>query len=229
MDNNPNANGEKHGTERALGFTWCLWEKYQEAYVQNAANYDKNMFVIYSFDSLESFALLWKHTTYCSPAKLFYDLQNDISKKLVSPEEGGEEKIVDGLFLFKKGIEPKWEDPANSKGCTIWCELTALNGESIDQFWRDLVFAVIGQTFPFSDCVNGFRILDRMKKHKSVKFELWISCGLGAYKVGSEEYKANMKIIEEITAFAHKLVCRVQNTSIHSITKKEHFIANKVN
>lgn len=229
MDFNPNANDGGHSTERALGYTWCLWEKYQEAYVQTTTNYDKNLFIIYSFDSLEKLALLWKHTTYSTPSKLFYDMANEVSKKVVFNDEDSEEKIVDGLFLFRKGIQPKWEDPANERGCDIWCELSHLHAVEIDKFWHDIVFAVVGQNFPFSDYVNGFRILDRMKKHGSIKFELWISCGLGGHKVGSEEYIKNDKIIQAILEYTHQIVSRVKAISIYDITKKEHFVANKVN
>jgi len=229
MDKNPNAKNEGHITERALGNTWCLWEKYQEAYVQNATNYDKNMFIIYTFNSLEDFALLWKHTTYSTPSKLFYDLTYETTKKLINTDGDTEEKIVDGLFIFKQGIEPKWEDPANQRGCTIWLELLNLNAISINKFWKDVVFAIIGQNFPFSDYVNGFRILDRMKKHRSIKFELWLACGVGGLKVGSEEYTRNNKIINEIIDYTYMLVNRIQEISIHQITKKEHLVANKVN
>ncbi len=229
MDINPNDIDKEHSTERALGYNWCVWEKYQEPYVQNSANYDKNMFVIYSFDSLEKFARLWKYTTYSSPSRLFYDLEYDVGKKLVSSNKELDEKIVDGLFIFKMGIEPKWEDPANEKGCTIWCELLNLDAANIDKFWKDVVFAVIGQNFPFSDYVNGFRILDRMKKHRSVKFEMWISCGVDGCKTGSSEYTRNTEIVNKIIDYAHQLISRVQSISIYSITKKEHFVANKVN
>jgi hypothetical protein len=229
MDFNPNAKDEGHSAERALGYTWCLWEKYQEAFVQTTTNYDKNLFVIYSFDSLEKLALLWKHTTYSKPSKLFYDIANEVSKKVVLGEDEGEDKVVDGLFLFRKGIEPKWEDPANERGCDIWCELSQMNAAEIDKFWHDIVFAVAGQNFPFSDYVNGFRILDRMKKHGSIKFELWISCGLGGHKAGSEEFLRNEKIIQAILEHTHRIVSGVKALSIYQITKKEHFVANKVN
>lgn len=230
MDKNPNAKKDGRSTERKLAFAWCLWEKYQEAFVQNAANFDKNIHIIYAFDSLESFALLWKYTTYKRPSALFFDLENNMQKKFKVGEDGMEdEKVVDGLFLFKNGVYPKWEDEANIKGCSISCELHNLSPGKIDSFWQDIVFAVVGQDFPFSSCVNGFRLLDRMRKHQHMKFELWMSCGVGAYKPGSPEYNENNKRVSEIIAFTHALIYKTQEVSVHSLIKKEHFISSKVN
>lgn len=229
MDSDPKSTNEAHSTERTLGHSWVLWEKYQTAYIQNASNYQENIEQIYRFDTLEKFALLWKYTTYHQPSELFFDIESSATKKFRTDEQNAEEKIVDGLLLFKEGVIPKWEDPANHRGCSITCDLTGMPGVSIDQLWRDIVFNVIGQNFPFSDCVNGFRMLDRLKKHNLVKFELWMSCGTGAYKPESEAHKQNKKIVDAITDYTHKIINRTQEVPFYSIFKKEHFIASKVN
>ena len=91
------------------------------------------------------------------------------------------------------------------------------------------MFAVVGQNFPFSDYVNGFRVLDRMKKHKFVKFELWMSSGVGSHKAGSEEYKQNLKIMEAITSHAHAVLNRTSKISLYDLITKDHFVASKVN
>jgi hypothetical protein len=138
-------------------------------------------------------------------------------------------KIVDGLFMFKQGVEPKWEDALNQKGSDIWCELPGLDSASIDRFWRGLLFALIGENFPHHEYITGFRILDRMKKHRSIKFELWISCGLVGHRPGSEEYQKHQTIIDEITKYLHQIISLVTDISVHSIAKKEHSVVNKVN
>ena len=229
MDNNPNANRDPLATGRPLAHAWCLWEKYQEAYIQNSANYDKNLHVIYTYDTLEKFALLWKHTTYSRPSELFFDLDKDVMKKFRIDGEETEEKIVDGLFVFKKDIEPKWEDAANQRGCSISLDIYNLPAEGIDQLWRDMIFAVTGQNFPFSDNINGFRILDRLKKHNFIKFELWMCCGVSAYKPGPAEHKRNDEMVSAITEYTHELINRTHAISIYNLIKKEHFVANKVN
>lgn len=229
MDSDPNGEEKGHSTERKLGYSWCVWEKYQTAFIQNATNYQENIEKIYTFETLDKFAILWKYTTYSHPSDLFFDIETNATKKFRVSDEDPEEKIVDGLLLFRDGILPKWEDPANHKGCSISCDLNNMSGKSIDKVWKDILFAVIGQNFPFSDCVNGFRLLDRLKKHNLVKFELWMSCGTGAYKPESEAHKQNKKIVDAITEYTHTIINRTQEVAFHSIFKKEHYIASKVN
>ena len=229
MDSDPKSEGKGHSPERKLSQSWCVWEKYQTAFIQNASNYQENIEKIYTFETLDKFALLWKYTTYSQPSDLLFDIETNATKKFRISEEDSEEKIVDGLLLFKEGVLPKWEDPANHKGCSISCELSGMNGRSIDKLWKDILFAVIGQNFPFSDCVNGFRLLDRLKKHNLVKLELWMSCGTAAYKPESEAHKQNGEIVDAITKHAHTIISRTQEVPFHSIVKKEHFIASKVN
>ena len=50
--------------------------------------------------------------------------------------------------------------------------------------WRDLVFALAGNTFPFTDHVCGIRLIDRLKKFNVIKIELWIDAGTGKFKKG---------------------------------------------
>ena len=47
---------------------------------------------------------------------LFYD--GSTSKVVERPGKDGSPNdiAIEGLSLFKKGVEPKWEDPANSSG-----------------------------------------------------------------------------------------------------------------
>lgn len=82
-------------------------------------------------------------------------------------------------MLFKKGIEPIWEDPANASGGILNIQIEDLEDEaSIDLIWKNLTFALIGNTFPYSEHVNGFRFLDRLKKFKLIKLEVWLDVGL---------------------------------------------------
>jgi hypothetical protein len=43
-------------------------------------------------------------------------------------------------MLFRKGVEPKWEDPANESGGSFIVELKELNTSDIDLVWKTLVF-----------------------------------------------------------------------------------------
>lgn len=94
-------------------------------------------------------------------------------------------------MLFRKGVEPKWEDPANESGGSFIVELKDLTPDDIDLVWKNLVFKLTGNTFPFADLVTGFRLLDRMKKHNLLKLELWTKVGLAKHRTNTEEYKRN--------------------------------------
>lgn len=49
--------------------------------------------------------------------------------------------------LFKSGIEPKWEDPANSAGGEWRCALPPTRPENLDEYWVNTVLTVIGEGF----------------------------------------------------------------------------------
>jgi translation initiation factor 4E len=49
--------------------------------------------------------------------------------------------------LFKTGIEPKWEDPANGKGGQWTITLPPKMRKDVDQLWLFTLLACIGETF----------------------------------------------------------------------------------
>lgn len=226
MDNNPNKNGKGHMTERELVNNWCIWERYQTSYMQNKSNYLDSNKIIYNFCTIEQFASLWNNSTYDCCSKLFFDSKQNKIKKIQF--SNGEEKVVECLMMFKKGIEPKWEDPENHFGGSLIVELKDISSTELDSIWKNLMFTLVGNTFPFSECVNGFRLLDRIKKLKLVKLELWITTGLSAYKKTDPKYQNNYEIKEKILIGLKNLICRTVNISEYSIIFKDHYTANKV-
>jgi hypothetical protein len=80
-------------------------------------------------------------------------------------------KVV-AFSVFKKGIRPEWEDPANSKAS----EWTSQNIEiDIDSHWENLVLALLGQTLEEGDEICGGRVVDRSKaKAVGYRLELWL-------------------------------------------------------
>jgi hypothetical protein len=142
--------------------------------------------------------------------------------------DSGEENIVECLMLFKRGIEPKWEDPANQYGGSLIVELKETTNDQLDEIWKNIVFALIGHNFPFSECVNGFRLLDRIKKLDLVKFEIWINKGLSSYKKTDPIYQKNYEIKEAITKRMKDVISKTVTISEYSIIYKDHYTANKV-
>ena len=79
-------------------------------------------------------------------------------------------------MIFKNGVEPKWEDPANQVGGSFILEYLLqpdTSQDDIDCLWRRIVFSIVGNSFPYADQVTGFRFMDRIKKFNTLKIELW--------------------------------------------------------
>lgn len=112
-------------------------------------------------------------------------------------------KVISGLSIFRRGIRPEWEDERNRHGANLTCRKT-LFLDVADQYWENLVLAVIGGTLEVSlnearpvvsaegevgsassairravvaeGLICGCRIVDKSQKGKSiVRFELWLS------------------------------------------------------
>ena len=219
MITNVNVNNE-------LMSEWCIWERYQTSFAQKKDNYKQSNKIIFTFSDLSSLAEIWKNTPYNTPSKIFFNPDQKKIRKLVLND--GSEKIVECLMLFKKGVQPSWEDPANHFGGSLIVELEQLKGDELDVTWKNLIFALIGHSFPLCEHVTGFRMLDRVKKFGLIKLELWIGTGLSKYKKVSEEYKKNYDIREKISMALKNLVGKTRNISVHSIIFKDHYTVNKV-
>lgn len=62
----------------------------------------------------------------------------------------------DGIyFLMRDHITPRWEDPANAKGC-LWS--FKIKRESIKEAWNELCIRIVGETFTRSLEVNGISV-----------------------------------------------------------------------
>lgn len=83
-------------------------------------------------------------------------------------------KEIKALGIFKKGIQPQWEDAQNEHGCQLDA-LKPLNSEAIDVNWENLVFGLVGETFDEDDNICGARLVFSQKKGKmGYKLEIWL-------------------------------------------------------
>ena len=74
--------------------------------------------------------------------------------------------------LFKKGVFPDWEDPANHGG-GCWYVRQYFPAKFLDHYWQSLVRAVVDEQINV-DNINGIRIDDKSKyKHPVYKIEIW--------------------------------------------------------
>lgn len=104
---------------------------------------------VYTFDSVEGFWCLYnniKAPSQLQPSATYY--------------------------LFKEGIEPKWEDPKNVHGGSWTCNAPRTpNGKTVlDAWWLHSVLACIGEQFEEGDEVCGVTVNIRNGKDR---IELW--------------------------------------------------------
>ena len=57
--------------------------------------------------------------------------------------------------MFKEGVEPSWEDKANSKGGKWTCVVPKLKIKDLDEFWLNVALACIGEQFQIGDDISG--------------------------------------------------------------------------
>lgn len=139
------------------------------------------------------------------------------------------EKTADSLMLFKKGIKPKWEDPSNCEGGSLVAEVMIDSPEVIDLIWETIVFSIVGQSFSHYEFVNGIRFMDRIKKHGSLKIEMWISICTAKYLDDPETHSKNKKMIDEIREAFGKIIEKITNFNHLNVFFKDHYKAINTN
>ena len=77
------------------------------------------------------------------------------------------------LFLMRKGINPTWEDPRNSKG---GCFSFKVSNKNVPYVWRDLSYTLTGETIAndpkFQEAVTGITI---SPKKSFCILKIWMS------------------------------------------------------
>jgi len=140
-----------------------------------------------------------------------------------------EEAQIECLMLFKDGVEPKWEDPANAIGGSFVLEIDLESQEKskIDLLWKTLVYGLVGNTFKFCDLVTGFRFMDRIKKYKTLKIELWTSISV-TIGDNSESNLKKKKLKDQFTlAFSNLVKPIYDKISVNNIIFKNHQVVLK--
>ena len=119
--------------------------------MEKAEDWSNSMRQICTFSTVEEF---WRYWSFIPrPSEIFFDGQ---SRKEV------EGRIIEGFSLFKKGITPAWEDPANVKGSELACRKT-LPVDILDLYWENMALGLIGETVDDGDEICGCRVVDKAK------------------------------------------------------------------
>lgn len=124
--------------------SWTLW------YFRNlgSRSWEDNLVEIRSFNTVEDFWCLFNYLK--TPSELI---------------------LGTDYYLFKKGIRPMWEDPANNNGgrwlICVEKKQGTNRGNKTDDYWLDLVMLIIGDNFgDYSNEVCGLTVNLRPKMDK---------------------------------------------------------------
>lgn len=124
-----------------------------------------------SFTTVEDFWSFYERLP--PPSTVFYDCKN---RELKRVGKDGEERCIESFSLFKKDIEPSWEDDGNIRGGEWWFR-KAVQPAVLDKWWNNLVLGLVGCTIENGDDITGARVVDKSKAGDGrtiVKVELWV-------------------------------------------------------
>jgi len=150
-----------------LGSAWTLWEQISQADMK--AQYADATRRVASFSTVKSFWRYWNHLP--QPSILLE------GKRFVRDSDGSK-SVVDGLFIFRDGVKPEWEDSLNASGGHFQLQLKpSLGGASIDEYWNNIVLGMIGGAIEPADMITGVRLCDKLPqtKNAAVRIEVWFS------------------------------------------------------
>lgn len=80
---------------------------------------------------------------------------------------------MNSIEYFKKGIEPKWEDPRNEKGGRFVFPVNK-DQENKDEIYTNLALYLLGEDFNFSEHINGFRFISPKNSQSFYRVEIWV-------------------------------------------------------
>ncbi|XP_022121944.2 eukaryotic translation initiation factor 4E1-like [Pieris rapae] len=166
-----------------LEYHWNLW-----VFTNDKENWEENLVCAADFESVEGFWSIINHIKMPSEMKLGQD-----------------------YLIFKKGIQPKWEHPANMNGGR-WIINVEKNLSRLNEVWVHVLLLMIGENLPHGDIICGAVVNIRSK----CKIGLWLSDGSNQKKVKEvgEVLKDNIKShhIGKINFHLH-----MKNFNIHTI------------
>jgi len=143
---------DEFAIKHPLQHAWVLWYDGGAAKKITAQTWGDNLKKVYTFSTVEDFWSLW----------------NNI-------KAAGDLPAGSNYHIFKIGVEPKWEDKANSHGGK-WLATVKNNqrGTSLNQMWLGVVLAAIGCAFDYDEEVNGLVVSIRKGLDK---IALWTKTG----------------------------------------------------
>jgi len=128
LQTSPEGAGDEGSGTKALQHEYTFWYHRRRGDKKNV-DYNESTKQIESFGTIQAFWQIYDH--------------------ILRPNEF---KVTTDYHLFKKGIKPTWEDPANNNGGK-W--MVRLKKGLASRYWEELVLAIIGEQFDTGDELCG--------------------------------------------------------------------------
>eukprot|EP00927_Polykrikos_kofoidii_P068898 TRINITY_DN64251_c0_g1_i1.p1 TRINITY_DN64251_c0_g1~~TRINITY_DN64251_c0_g1_i1.p1 ORF type:complete len:245 (-),score=54.90 TRINITY_DN64251_c0_g1_i1:242-976(-) len=192
-----------HDNSPKLSTPWVLWEQVVQNKDPKATSaYSDATRQVTTFHTVKDFWTTWVHLP--QPSELLD------GKKIVRETED-DTNVIESLMLFRKGVRPEWEDPANTNGGHFMVQLKPqLGGGIIDELWNNIIIGALSGWIENSDMITGVRIVDKMsatgKQAKPlVRIEVWfndVNAEDKLYKLrGSMEERMRMRLDGSLKKF----------------------------
>lgn len=121
-------------------------------------------------------------------------------------------------------MKPTWEDPINKLGGNFCLEMKNVSPDEMDKIWQKLLLILVGESWEFSEYVTGIRIVDRQKKHSTLKVEIWTTLGFTNPEFSKEQ---RLELKDGFRESMHRQIGQFYNCYVDSIFFTEH--ARKLN
>ena len=130
---------------------WTLWFNSSSGQTQaNDENWGDHLKPIYNFSTVEQFWAMFNNLMPPSSLKVKMD-----------------------MYVFKKGIEPKWEDHKCAKGGR-WTAPLPKDNNGLNKAWLEVLLAMIGEQFREGDDICGIVLQPRKG---GCRVSLWTKTG----------------------------------------------------
>lgn len=149
---------------------WTLWEQVNQASQSKAERYSDVTHKVASFETVKEFWRYWNHLP--QPSELLE------GKKFVRETEQNGQNVVDAVMVFREDVKPEWEDAANETGGHFQFQLKPnVGGGTIDEYWNNIVLAMVSGALEPADKVTGVRLVDKLisPKQPTIRIEVWFS------------------------------------------------------
>nr|NP_001298313.1 eukaryotic translation initiation factor 4E-like [Papilio polytes]BAM20741.1 eukaryotic initiation factor 4E [Papilio polytes] len=133
---------------------WSFW-----LYTNASKDWSENLVELTTFETVEDYWSIYHHTQ--TPSEL---------------------PVGQDYSVFKKGIRPMWEDPANAQGGRWLLTIDKRRAADLDNIWLYMVLMLIGENLPHGEEICGVVVNVRPK------------CKLGVWVTNLNHKSANLEI-----------------------------------